>query len=455
MSCAQMRQGQELRLSDAPAVAAALDRFRNPLGRVSPAFDLDHIGAALAKLGDPQNSIPTPVHLTGTNGKGSTAAFLRAMAEAAGLKVHVFTSPHLVRVNERIRVAGRLVGDDALADALERVHAAGPDLTYFEALTAAAYLLFRETRADLSIIEVGAGGLLDATNVMARPAATCVTPISLDHESMFGVSGVAAIARLKAGIFRTGVPAVLSVQSPLALGVLREEARKLSAPVWASERDWRTDWDDEAFVYMGPGLNVRSPWLGLPGRHQAENAGAACAIVEALGAKAPAVLRDPEIMAAGLREAVWPGRLQRLQPGPLAPDDRAVYIDAAHNPGGAAVLAGAIRAARPELGRDRASVVIAMQETKDAAGVFGELGSAVDDVFTCPLPPSGGQEGGAGADPLKLADVARRLGVHAMPANDVGDAIRLAVAGGAQRIYVCGSVYLCGAALHGNGEQVA
>ena len=186
-------------MSDAPIVAAELDRFREAFtGRVSPAFGTAHIRKALVELGDPQDRIPQAIHITGTNGKGSTGAFIRAMAEAAGLSVHVFTSPHLTRVNERIRVAGKLVKDEELAEVLADIWRRTEGLTYFEALTAAAYCLFAQNRADISIIEVGAGGATDATNVMSRPAASIVTPISRDHEAMFGVSGVAAIARLKA-----------------------------------------------------------------------------------------------------------------------------------------------------------------------------------------------------------------------------------------------------------------
>ena len=239
-------------MSDPARVEALLSRFRdNPVGRAWPAFGTAHIRRALVALGDPQDHIPPAVHITGTNGKGSTGAFIRAMAEAAGLKVHVFTSPHLIRVNERIRVAGELVEDEVLAEVLEDIEGRSLDLTYFEAQTAAAFCLFAQVRADLSIIEVGAGGATDATNVMNRPVACAVTPISRDHETLFGVSGVAAIARLKAGIFREDVPAILSEQPAIALGVLREEARAAAAPVLAAGQDWQSGWEGDAFVYEG------------------------------------------------------------------------------------------------------------------------------------------------------------------------------------------------------------
>lgn len=435
-------------MSDAPIVAAELDRFREAFtGRVSPAFGTAHIRKALVELGDPQDRIPQAIHITGTNGKGSTGAFIRAMAEAAGLSVHVFTSPHLTRVNERIRVAGKLVKDEELAEVLADIWRRTEGLTYFEALTAAAYCLFAQNRADISIIEVGAGGATDATNVMSRPAASIVTPISRDHEAMFGVSGVAAIARLKAGIFRENTPAIIAEQPAIALGVLREEARAAAARVFEAGDDWNVRWEGEAFVYESRKLTVRSPWLGLRGRHQAQNAGAACATVEAIGERRI----TPSAVAAGLREVTWPARLQKLKPGPLA-GDTPMWVDAAHNPGGAATLAGAITASREE--GERVAIVFAIQAVKDVEGVLGELLPVIDELVLCPLPDSGGQEGGPGADPRHVAGIAATLGRKARIAENLTDAVRLARESGADGVYICGSVYLCGSALAANGEQV-
>jgi dihydrofolate synthase/folylpolyglutamate synthase len=441
-------RGDSTDLADAPIVAAELDRFREGAsGRMSPAFGTAHIRKALVELGGPQDRIPPAIHITGTNGKGSTGAFIRAMAEAAGLTVHVFTSPHLVRVNERIRVAGKLVSDEQLASVLADIWRRTEGLTYFEALTAAAFTLFAETHADLAIIEVGAGGATDATNVMTRPAATIVTPISRDHEALFGLSGVAAIARLKAGIFREGVPAIISEQPALALGVLREEARATAAIVHESGDDWVARWEGDAFVYEGRKLTVRSPWLGLRGKHQVQNAGAACATFEAIGE----TRISPQQMAAGLREVTWPARLQRLKPGPLA-GDAAVWVDAAHNPGGAATLAAAIRASRAT--DERVAIVLAIQAVKDVEGVLGELLPVADQFFVSPLPDSGGQEGGPGAEPRHLAGIAETLGGRAQIADSFLDGVRMAREIGADRIYICGSVYLGGAALAANDEQI-
>ena len=206
-------------------------------------------------------------------------------------------------------------------------------------------------------------------------------------------------------------------------------------------------WDGEAFVYEGQRLSLRSPWLGLRGRHQAQNAGAACAALEAIGDQR--ITR--QAMAAGLREVLWPGRLQRLKPGPLV-GEAAVWIDAAHNPGGAATLADAIRAAHED--GERVAIVFAIQAVKDVEGVLSELLPVTSELIVCPLPDSGGQEGGPGAEPRHVAGIAATLGGKAQVAADLDEAVALARRGGAERIYICGSVYLCGAALQANGEQV-
>ncbi|MBU6318659.1 MAG: bifunctional folylpolyglutamate synthase/dihydrofolate synthase [Alphaproteobacteria bacterium] len=432
------------------ALEAELAVFRDAARRGAPVFSLDLIRATLRTLGDPQDQLGPTVHVTGTNGKGSTTAFLRSLAEASGRSVSVFTSPHLISVCERVRICGRLVQPEALAAALREIRTITEGLSYFEALTAAAFLLFARRRADLTLIEVGAGGAGDATNVMREPAACIVTPVSRDHEAMFGVEGVAAIARIKSGIFRRGVPAIIAPQPPLALAVLREQARAVGAPLTLAARDWRCGWDGEAFVYDGPLLQVRSPWLSLPGRHQAVNAGAACAAFEAVFGAAC----DPDTIAEGLRSAYWPARLQRLGAGPLTENYRgAIWVDGAHNPAGAEALAAAIRDRRPTLGGDRVSVILALQAAKDLSGVLGPLCETAEEVIACPLPDSGGQEGGEGADPSAIVAHARSLGVEARQAADLDEAIRLSKGGGAHRIYVCGSLYLCGAALRLNGEQ--
>lgn len=441
-------------------LAFELDRLRAN-GRRPPGFGLTAIRAALSAMGDPQDRLPPAIHITGTNGKGSTAAFIRAIAEAAGLTVHAFTSPHLIRVNERIRLAGRLVEDGTLADALARLNADTPGLTYFEGLAAAAFGLFAGTPADLCVIEVGAGGAGDATNVMQHPAVTIVTPISRDHEAMFGVSGVAAIAEVKAGIFRAGVPAIIAAQPPEAERVLLDFAARLASPVRMEGRDWTATWsaaDAEAFVFHGASEVVAKP--SLAGRHQAQNAGAACAAIEALGAVAGGRSIGRDAMAAGLARATWPSRLQELRPGPLTRradvgDKHArVWVDGAHNPGGAAALAAEIRRIRAAEPKTRIAIVIAMQAAKDASAILHALVSCCDLLLACALPDSGGQEGGEGASPERLAATAKALGSDADAVADLPTAVHRAAEAGAARIYICGSLYLCGAALAFNEEAV-
>ncbi len=444
-------------MTNAAAVDAALARFKAARPAQPTDFQLGAIRGALAKLGDPHKDMGRIVHITGTNGKGSTAQFVRAMAEAAGLRVNVFTSPHLVRVNERIRLNGKLVRDDELVDALNRVARADAGLSYFEALTSAAYLLFAESEPDLSVIEVGAGGAGDATSVIEDADVCVITPISRDHEAMFGVSGEAAIARLKAGILRDGRPAVLAEQGAIAQAVLLEEARWRGAAPFAANRNWKARWDGEAFVYEGERVSVRAPWLGIAGAVQAQNAGTACAVIEQLDDNRITL----DAMAAGLRGATWPARMQMLGDGPLTHGfDGVIRIDAAHNEAGARALAAAIRADRDavdEMGEQAAhvAIVLAMQESKDTTAMLEAMVGVADDLVACELPSSGGQEGGPGANPSHIVAAADSLGLHAMTSGDVRAAIKLARAGGADRIWVFGSVYLCGAVLAANGESVS
>ncbi|MBI1339353.1 bifunctional folylpolyglutamate synthase/dihydrofolate synthase [bacterium] len=434
--------------SRAEAHLAALTAPQAARHGPGPRFGLDRIKAALAALGDPQDRIGTAIHVTGTNGKGSTTAFLRAIGEAAGLKVNVFTSPHLLSVHERIRVAGALVGDEALLDALLAVDRTGVDLTYFERLTVAAFLLFAGAQADMSVIEVGAGGATDATNVMRRPAATAFTAISRDHEAMFGVEGEVAIARLKAGVMRRGVPAVIGLQTPEVFDELRARVQSVGASASAEGVHWRCEAGEggEGVVFTSARRVLKAPKLALAGAHQVANAGVALAVIEALG-RADI---DDDAMIAGLAHAAWPARLQRLAPGPFADAVGApVIVDGAHNPAGAAALSDAIRAGNGPVG-----LVFSAQAAKDAAGMLGPLASAVSAVAVCPLPPSGGQEGGPGADPAQLIEIAMRFGLKTRFAATPLEAACALVERGAARVFVAGSLYLCGAVLRANGETV-
>ncbi len=433
------------------ALNAALAAFKDPRGRVDIRFGLDRIKQALASLGDPQNKLPPTIHIAGTNGKGSVAAFLRSMAEASDLGVHVFTSPHLIRVNERIRVAGRLVTDDELIAALERVEDTGCDLTYFEALTAAAFLLFSQIQADLCIVETGAGGELDSTNVMARPSACIITSIGRDHERMFGVSDIPSIARTKAGIMRSDVPVIISQQTENdATQALLEAAKDKGANVVLAERDWQDSLEDQSFVFEDDSGTVRAPWLGLAGPHQRMNAGAACAALNVLGL--PHVTKAT--MSVGLREASWPARMQTLKSGPLQKViGGRVVVDGAHNPAAAKVLAQAIKS-QLEFDEAKPIILMAMQGNKDAEKIIAELAPYVSQFVMTSLPTDTGQEGSLGADPNKLVEIAQSFKVSAQAIPSLESAIAKLGDIKADTVYICGSLYLAGVVLALNEEPI-
>ena len=439
--------------ANTPLVAASLQeclaRFLDPRGSVRIKFGLDRMKAALAQLDNPQNRIAPAFHIAGTNGKGSVASFIHHVASAADLTAHVFTSPHLVRVNERIRVSGELVSDDTLIAALEQVHDAGPDLTYFEALSAAAFLIFSRQNADISVIEVGAGGDLDSTNVMDKPAACIITQVARDHEKLFGTSDIAGIAAIKAGIMRPDTPVVISEQTDdLALGVLLDRAEACDGKVYLAGRDWHSRWEGDAFVYEDNFGTVRSPWLGLSGHHQRVNAGAACAALRLAGV----VRHDTEDISAGLRETRWPGRMQTLGPGPLTEEnDLQIIIDGAHNPAAITALADSLSGLTAGGLTPKPAIIFAAQTTKDVKEMLSILALQAAFFIFCPL-SSGHQEGGDGVAPTELARHIEAGGGHAMLAENLREAVQIAAASDAEQAIVCGSLYLVGEALELNNE---
>ncbi|MDE2362954.1 MAG: bifunctional folylpolyglutamate synthase/dihydrofolate synthase, partial [Hyphomicrobiales bacterium] len=294
------------------ALDAVLDRL---LGLHPRKIDLSlgRIERLLAALGDPHKKLPRTIHVAGTNGKGSTVAFLRAILEAAGQRVHVYTSPHLVRFNERIRLAGKLVDDATLIaafEACERVNAGEP-ITYFEITTAAAFRLFAETPADWLLLEVGLGGLYDATNVIDRPQASIVTPVSMDHAEFLGDT-VEKIAAEKAGIFKPGVQGVIGFQSDGPQRVLEAAARRMRAPVLVADRDFFVREENGRLVYDDARGLLDLPLPRLAGRHQHENAATAIAALRAIAPQLPA-----QAFEQGLRTVEWPARLQRISRGKI------------------------------------------------------------------------------------------------------------------------------------------
>ena len=398
-------------------------------------LSLDRLLVLLEKLGNPQHRLPPVIHVAGTNGKGSTCAFLRAMAEAAGQRVHVYTSPHLVRFNERIRIASELVTDATLAATLEHVEQlnAGASITVFEVITAVALHLFATTPADLCVLEVGLGGRGDATNVIEHPAACAITSISLDHRELLGDS-LAAIAGEKAGIMKRGVPVAIGAQPAEVAAVLLAEAARIGAPVQLRNRDWRVTQAPRGFHYEDAhGMRAWLPPPSLPGAFQLDNAGIAIAALQASGLAIP----DAAI-GAGIAAAEWPARLQRLH-GRLAgllPSGWELWLDGGHNPGAGVVLAEHLRgwADRP------VHLVVGMKQSKDSEEFLRPLLPLATTIWAV------AEEHQHDARPVE-AIVAASNGV-ARPGPHVADALRaVAREPGPARVLVCGSLYLAGEVL--------
>ena len=405
-------------------------------------LSLDRMRRLCAALGDPQERLPPVIHVAGTNGKGSTVAYLRAMAEAAGLAVHVFTSPHLVRFAERIRLAGTLITDEHLADVLDRVERAnaGHPITFFEITTAAAFVAFAEIPADLCVVEVGLGGSLDATNVITRPALSVIAPVDIDHREFLGDT-LAKIAAEKAGIIKPGAPVVSARQDPEAEDVIDTTAALAGVPLTLMGRDFDAWGERDRLLVQTQDRLLDLPSPALPGDHQFANAGLAVAAMLVLG--------DPRIdeaaMGRGIAAAVWPARFQRLTAGPLAERAKAagadLWLDGGHNPhaGRAVARAAADLAARD----DRPVALISgLLASKDAVGFFTPFRGVADKVFTVTF------EGHAAASPADTAAAAELAGLRACACGSVEDALDRALKlAPAPHVLICGSLYLAGEVL--------
>jgi dihydrofolate synthase/folylpolyglutamate synthase len=394
---------------------------------------LERLERLLVALGNPERRLPPAIHVAGTNGKGSACAFLRAIAEAAGQRVHVYTSPHLVRFNERIRLAGNLVSDDQLDAALaeiERVNDAAP-ITVFEAITAAAFLLFAEHQADLAVIEVGLGGRFDATNVIPKPAAAAITAISMDHREFLGDTET-VIAAEKAGIIKPGIPVVTGLQDADVLAVIEAAARDAGAALSVRGRGWHITDTATGFLYRDRNGSLDLPPPSLPGAHQRDNAGIAIAALRAAELNYP-----PKAYAAGIAQAEWPARLQRLGAPwlDLLPPGSALWLDGAHNPGGAVALASVLGAWPGET-----HLVIGMKQAKDCAEFLRTL-----------IPHAASLHAVAEPDQhlaLPVAEIIAASGGIAQPGPDVAGALQqIAGSGKPVRVLVCGSLYLAGSVL--------
>lgn len=412
---------------------------------------LDRIQHLLAALGHPERSLPPVIHVAGTNGKGSTCAFARAMLEAQGLKVHVYTSPHLVHFHERIRLAGEIISEGELAATLnecERVNGGTP-ITFFEITTAAAFLAFSRTPADALVLEVGLGGKYDATNVIGSPAVTVITPIGQDHAEFLGTS-LAGIAAEKAGIVKPGVPLVVGNQTDIPRDVIARRADALSAPLYLFGQDFFAHQEHGRMVYQdGHGL-LDLPLPRLAGAHQIENAATSIAALRHAG---HGWGKDAAI-EAGLRSVEWPARLQRLTRGPLvefAPEGAEVWLDGGHNVHCAEALARAM-ADFEEKSEKPLYLICGMLKTKDAVGFLSAFRGLACHVTTLAIEGEAASQGAG-----ELYDAARAAGLEASPAEDLDDAImqvsawsRARPEHGPPRILVCGSLYLAGRVLEEN-----
>ncbi len=412
---------------------------------------LDRMLRLLDDLGNPQLKLPPVIHVAGTNGKGSACAFSRAMLEAQGLKVHVHTSPHLVRFHERIRIAGELISEEELCAILEEVQRVNGDkpITFFEITGAAMFLAFSRHRADAVVLEVGLGGKYDATNVIPSPAMTIIQPVGLDHQEFLG-NDLAAIAGEKAGIIKRGVPVVIGPQDDIARDVILRQADRLSAPALVFGQDFHARQEHGRMVYEDEMGLLDLPLPKLIGRHQVDNADVAIAglrhAVKGWG--------EDAAIEKGLRTVEWPARLQRLSHGPLvadAPDDAEIWLDGGHNPHCAAAVSRAIADLEEKVDRPL-YLICGMLKTKDAVGFLSAFRGLARHVVTVSIPGEAASMG-AGA----LYDAARSAGLDAAPAEDLEDAMlqlhawaRAHARETPPRILICGSLYLAGKILAEN-----
>ncbi|WP_288937970.1 folylpolyglutamate synthase/dihydrofolate synthase family protein [uncultured Roseovarius sp.] len=400
---------------------------------------LDRVWRLLSALGNPQDKLPPVIHIAGTNGKGSTQAMIRAGLEGAGLRCHAYTSPHLARFHERIRLAGELISEADLSAVLDECYAAngGETITYFEITTCAALLAMSRVEAEYTLLEVGLGGRLDATNVIDRPALTIITPISIDHEQFLGDT-LAKIAGEKAGIIKRGVPCIVGPQPDAAMEVIEARAERLGAPLIAQGQHWHVFEERGRLVFQDETGLLDLPLPNLPGAHQIENAGAALAALRALGV-------DEAAFEAAVTRAEWPARMQRLKTGPLvvAAGNAELWLDGGHNAAAGQALARHLGS----LPERPTHLVCGMLNTKDISGYLTPLAAHVRSLTAVSIPGE--------ANTLPAEETARQAegaGLSASTADSVLDAVRrIASAAPQARILICGSLYLAGSVLRENG----
>ncbi len=434
------------------AEARGSDLVLERLNRLHPKIidlSLDRTWRLLARLGHPERRLPPVVHVAGTNGKGSVIAYLRAMLEAAGYRVHAYISPHLVRFHERVRLAGKLIEEQALLDVLtecERVNGEEA-ITFFEITTCAAFLEFARVPADILLLETGLGGRLDSTNVIEKPLASVLMPISFDHMQYLGDS-LAKIAFEKAGIIKRGVPAIVAPQPPEAAAVFEEKATEMAAPLIRYGHEWQAEAAGDGMRFSDRAGQRYLPRPGLPGDHQIPNAGAALAALPFLGS-----LRvEEKAQAAGLRQVEWPARLQRLTRGPLVeklPRGWELWLDGGHNAAAGEALADFARHWREGIvGHRPLHLVFGMLNTKEPVAFLKPLAPYARDLKAVRI------EGDHASLPAEeAAAAARAAGIGAETAPSLDAAIERIVTGSEipARVLICGSLYLAGVVLAQNG----
>ena len=414
-------------------------------------LSLDRMWRILDAIGHPERSLPPVIHVAGTNGKGSTIAFMRAILEAAGLRVHVYTSPHLVRINERFRLGaageGRLVCAAELADAFEECEAAnaGQPITVFEITTAAGLLLFARHPADVLLLEVGLGGRLDATNVIEGPVATVITPVSFDHADFLGDS-IEKIAAEKAGILKRDVPAIVAAQPREALAVIERAAGRVRAPVRTAGEDWTATEERGRLVYQDDAGLLDLPAPRLPGRHQFENAGVAIATLRAIPS-----LRIPSPAYEAIAKADWPARMQRLSHGhllALLPEGSELWLDGGHNADGGRAIANALADLEERVSRPLV-LIVGMLASKDARAFLTNFSGLARRLIAVPIPDQ------AKCIPAEqIAELARIAAIPAQSSGDIEHALAQIPKFGLDpppRVMITGSLYLAGAVLAANG----
>ncbi len=399
---------------------------------------LDRVWRLLDALGNPQDRLPPVIHIAGTNGKGSTLAMIRAGLEGAGLTTHAYTSPHLARFHERIRVAGKLISEPDLTAVLDECYDAnaGAPITYFEITTCAALLAFSRTSADYTLLEVGLGGRLDATNVIAKPARTVITPVSMDHEGFLGDT-LSQIAGEKAGIIKRGVPCIVGPQADAALQVIEDKALREGAPLLTHGQHWHVSEERGRLIFQDETGLIDLPPPALPGLHQFENAGSALMVLRSLEAGEAAY-------ESAVTNAVWPARMQKLRQGPLvdlAPEAE-LWLDGGHNPAAGLALAQILA----DLPKRPTVLICGMMNTKDVTGYLRPLAQHADELVALPIP---GETNTLPAE--RTAELAGEVGLKARIEESVQGALsRISAEQPQARILICGSLYLAGSVLREN-----